>query len=264
MLDALRAAHGRGARVVSLCAGAFVLAGAGLLDGRRATTHWMFADLLAREHPDIDVDRSVLYVEDDGIFTAAGTAAGIDLCLHLVRLDLGVEAANQVARRMVVPPHRDGGQAQYIAAPLPAGGPADTLAPLLDWMVEHLDEPLVIADLAQRASMSERTFARRFVAATGETPLQWLLAQRVLHARHLLETTDLSVDLVANACGFATAAGLRTHFQRQVGTSPTAYRQTSGGPRPADPPGPAAARPVAITGRNAANPVIPATRHRSQ
>jgi transcriptional regulator GlxA family with amidase domain len=166
-------------------------------------------------------------VEDDGIFTAAGTAAGVDLCLHLVRRDLGVEAANLVARRMVVPPHRDGGQAQFIAAPVttPTDG-EQPLGPLLDWMVEHLDEPLTAADLADRTGLSERTFARRFTAATGSTPLQWLLAQRVAHARVLLESTDLSVEQVAGRCGFGTAAGLRLHFQRQVGTSPLAYRRT--------------------------------------
>jgi len=227
VLDRVRAAHDRGARVVSLCAGAFVLAQAGLLDGRRATTHWMYADVLAERFPAVEVDRSVLYVEDDGIFTAAGTAAGVDLCLHLVRRDLGVEAANLVARRMVVPPHRDGGQAQFIATPVatPTDG-EQPLAPLLDWMVEHLDRPLTVTDLAARAGLSERTFARRFTAATGSTPLQWLLAQRVAHARFLLESTDLPVEQVAGRCGFATAAGLRLHFQRQVGTSPLAYRRT--------------------------------------
>jgi transcriptional regulator GlxA family with amidase domain len=187
----------------------------------------MFADVLAERFPAVEVDRSVLYVEDDGVFTAAGTAAGVDLCLHLVRQDLGVDAANLVARRMVVPPHRDGGQAQFIAAPVPT--PTDgeqPLAPLLDWMVEHLDDALTVTDLADRAGLSERTFARRFTAATGSTPLRWLLAQRVAHARLLLESTDLPVEQVAGQCGFATAAGLRLHFQRQVGTSPLAYRRT--------------------------------------
>jgi transcriptional regulator GlxA family with amidase domain len=226
LLDAVRAAHERGARLVSVCTGAFVLASAGVLDGRRATTHWMYADELARRFPAVEVDPAVLYLGDGQVFTSAGTAAGIDLCLHLVRLDHGAEAANLVARRMVVPPHRDGGQAQFVQAPVPPGADDDPLGPLLGWMVEHLDEPLVVDDLAHRAGMSPRTFARRFVEVTGATPLQWLLGQRVLHARTLLETTTLSVEQVAHRCGFSTAAGLRAHFQRAVGASPMAYRRT--------------------------------------
>ncbi len=231
VIDALRAAHARGARLVSLCTGAFVLAATGLLDGRRATTHWMHAGELALRYPAVEVDPSVLYVDEGTLFTSAGTAAGIDLCLHLVRLDLGAEAANTVARRMVVPPHRDGGQAQYVQAPVPACADDDPLGPVLAWMVEHLDEVVTVEDLAHRASMSPRTFARRFVEVTGTTPLQWLLTQRVLHARALLEATDLPVEHVAHRCGFSSGAGLRMHFQKVVGASPAAYRRTFRGAR---------------------------------
>ncbi|HEX2577620.1 MAG TPA: helix-turn-helix domain-containing protein [Aquihabitans sp.] len=223
---AVGAAHRRGARLVSLCTGAFLLAEAGALDGRRATTHWLHAATLAERYPAVDVDPSVLYVEDGTVFTAAGTASGIDLCLHLVRLDHGAEAANSVARRMVVPPHRAGGQAQFIQAPVPSGADGDPLGELLAWMAEHLAEPLTVEDLARRTSLSPRTFARRFAEATGTSPLRWLLGQRVALARRLLETTDLAVEEVARHCGFSTAAGLRSHFQREVGTSPAAYRRS--------------------------------------
>lgn len=226
MLQALRDAHERGARILSMCTGAFVLAAAGLLDGRRATTHWAYTDELAARYPDIKIDPRVLYVIDDNVMTSAGTAAGIDLCLHLVRLDYGAEVANAVARRMVVPPHRDGGQAQYVATPIPTGPADDLLSDVLSWMVEHLDQPLPVEDLARRAAMSPRHFARRFRAVTGTTPHQWLLSQRVLLAQRLLETTDEPVERIADRCGFGTAANLRQHFQRVVGTSPGAYRRT--------------------------------------
>jgi AraC family transcriptional activator FtrA len=227
LVDALRAAHARGARILSFCSGAFLLAHAGLLDGRRATTHWMFAEALASRFPEVDVEPDVLYVVDGQVMTSAGTAAAIDLCLHVVRTDHGAEVANALARRMVVPPHRDGGQAQYIQAPVPpATTEADPFQDTLDWAVEHLDQPLTVDVLARRAATSPRTFARRFVATTGTTPLQWLLRQRVLHAQRLLETTDQPVERIATACGFGTAAGLRVHFQRQVGTTPTGYRRT--------------------------------------
>jgi AraC family transcriptional activator FtrA len=227
LVDALRAAHARGARILSFCSGAFLLAHAGLLDGRRATTHWMFAEALASSFPEIDVEPDVLYVVDGQVMTSAGTAAAIDLCLHVVRTDHGAEVANALARRMVVPPHRDGGQAQYIQAPVPpVTMEADPFQDTLDWAVEHLDQPLTVDVLARRAATSPRTFARRFVATTGTTPLQWLLRQRVLHAQRLLETTDQPVERIADACGFGTAAGLRVHFQRQVGTTPTGYRRT--------------------------------------
>jgi transcriptional regulator GlxA family with amidase domain len=225
LLDGLRAAHRRGARLLSVCSGAFVLAAAGLLDGRRATTHWMYAAELARRYPQVDVDPRVLYVDEGDILTSAGTAAGIDLMLHVVRQDHGAEVANAVARRMVVPPHRDGGQAQFVDVPVPAGpGNGDTLADILDWMAENLDQTLTVEELAHKAAMSPRTFARRFRAATGTTPRQWLLSQRVMLAQRLLETTDESVEHIASLCGFGSAASLRAHFQREVATSPLAYR----------------------------------------
>ena len=227
LVDALRAAHHRGARILSFCSGAFLLGAAGLLRGRRATTHWMFADQLASMHPDVEVEPDVLYVVDGNVMTSAGTAAAIDLCLHVVRQDHGAEVANAVARRMVVPPHRDGGQAQFIQAPVPAGPDADDpFRSTLEWALEHLGEPLTVEVLARRAATSPRTFARRFVGATGTTPLQWLLRQRVLHAKRLLETTEESIERVAGRCGFGSAAVMRVHFHRQVGTSPAAYRRT--------------------------------------
>jgi transcriptional regulator GlxA family with amidase domain len=226
LIDALQRAHRRGARIMSVCSGAFTLAAAGLLDGRRATTHWVHADELARRYPSIDVDPKVLYVDEGDVLTSAGTAAGIDLCLHVVRLDHGAEVANAVARRMVVPPHRDGGQAQFVDQPMAPSAGEDPLAGVLGWMLEHLDEQLSVDDLAARAAMSPRTFARRFRAVTGTTPLQWLLSQRIVLAQRLLETTDESVELVAHRCGFSTAAGMRQHFQRVTGTSPLAYRRT--------------------------------------
>ena len=225
LLAALRAAHRRGARLASICTGAFILAEAGLLDGRCATTHWMDSADLARRYPAVRVEPDVLYVEDGNIFTSAGAAAGIDLCLHLVRLDLGSDVANAVARRMVVPPHRDGGQAQFVDAPMPRGE-SDTLGPLLDWALANLDQPLTLDDLARHASVSTRTLVRRFQAATGTTPLQWLLGQRVRRAQHLLESTDEPVERIAGLAGFGTAANLRQHFTRLVGVAPMAYRRT--------------------------------------
>ena len=223
LCDALRRAHARGVRIASLCSGAFVLAAAGLLDGRRATTHWMWAPELARRHPEIDVDPSVLYIDEGNVLTSAGTAAAIDLCLYMVRQDYGAEVANVFARRMIVPPHREGGQAQYVDAPVSACD-CDDLAATLDWAVHHLDEDLTVEQLAANASMSPRTFARRFRASTGTTPLQWLLQQRVLAARRMLESTDLPVDHVAGRCGFGAASTLRMHFRRITGTTPQAYR----------------------------------------
>ena len=225
VLAAIRAAHARGARVLSVCSGAFVLAAAGLLDGRTATTHWMFADELARRYPAVTVDPSVLYIDDGDVMTTAGTAAGIDLCLHVVRLDYGAEVANVVARRMVVPPHRDGGQAQYVAAPVPACSDEDPLAATLAWAIEHLDEDLTVKRLAEVAHESPRTFARRFRDATGTTPLQWVIAQRIVLAQRLLETTDLAVDQIAARCGFGSGPAFRVHFSRKLGTSPQAYRR---------------------------------------
>lgn len=227
VLDALLAAHARGARLVSVCSGAFLLAQTGLLDGRRATTHWQYADEFAAAYPAIDVDPGVLFVDaGDGIFTSAGTAAGIDLCLHIVRLDHGAEVANKVARRMVVPPQRVGGQAQFVDVLVPDVCSDDPIARTLDWALAHIDRPLTVDGMAAQALLSPRSFARRFRAATGTTPMQWLLRQRVMHAQRLLEASDLPVDLVAQRCGFGTATALRVHFRRQVGTTPAAYRRT--------------------------------------
>jgi transcriptional regulator GlxA family with amidase domain len=226
LLEALRRAHRRGARLASLCTGAFVLAAAGLLDGRRATTHWMHAEEFTKRFPRVTLDPSVLYVDEGDILTSAGSAASIDLCLHMVRLDYGADVANRVARRMVVPPHRDGGQSQFVEIPLGTVDPANLFAATLVWIQEHLQEPLTVADLAVRSAMSPRTFARRFRETTGTTPYQWLLHQRVLLSQRLLETTDLSVDAVASQCGLGDAANLRDHFRRVLGTSPNTYRQT--------------------------------------
>jgi transcriptional regulator GlxA family with amidase domain len=223
-LQAVRDAVARGARVLSVCSGAFVLAAAGVLDGRRATTHWRYTDALARRYPAIDVDPDVLYVDDGPIITSAGTSAGIDACLHVVRQEHGVAVANAIARRMVVPPFRDGGQAQYVEAPVPLQSRAGTeeLAPLLDWAVQHLHEELGVDDLARRAHMSPRTFARRFREATGATPARWVLEQRVGYAQQLLEQ-GLRVEEVARRAGFGSAATLRSAFARERGTSPSAY-----------------------------------------
>lgn len=222
LLAALGAASGRGARVASICTGAFVLAAAGLLDGRRATTHWAYADQLALRYPAVRVQPDVLYLDEGAVLTSAGVASGIDLCLHIVRRDHGAEVANAVARRMVVAPHRAGGQAQFVDRPLPAagGGLEGTRA----WMLDRLRDPLTVERMAAHALMSPRTFARRFRAETGTAPLRWLLAERVLAACRLLEGTDLPVETVAAECGFGTAAGLRVHFRRARATTPGAYR----------------------------------------
>jgi transcriptional regulator GlxA family with amidase domain len=224
LLDALRAAVARGARVLSVCTGVFVLGAAGLLDGRRCTTHWRSTAELTRRWPAAKVEPDVLYVDDDPVYTSAGTAAGIDACLYLVRKEQGSRVANTIARRMVVPPHRDGGQAQFVDRPMPecAGGP---LAELLGWLEEHLDEPVTVDELAARAHMSPRTFARRFVAETGTTPLRWLTGQRVLLAQQLLEESGEGVDRIAEQAGFGNATALRHHFRIWRGTTPQAYRQ---------------------------------------
>jgi transcriptional regulator GlxA family with amidase domain len=226
VLDALRTAHQRGARLVSLCTGAFVLAAAGLLDHRRATTHWSEADELARRYPTVSVDPGVLYIDEGDILTSAGSAASIDLCLHLVRLDYGAEIASRLARRMVVPPYRDGGQAQYIDTPMPSLDLSDLFNETMAWLQLHLAETVTIGQLAARSAMSPRTFARRFLATTGTTPYQWLVRQRLQLAQRLLETSDWSIDLVAQKSGFVTAANLRKHFGRVVRVSPQAYRRT--------------------------------------
>jgi transcriptional regulator GlxA family with amidase domain len=226
VVDALRAAVDRGARVMSVCSGAFVLAAAGLLDGRRATTHWMHTEELARRYPRIRLDRDVLYVEDGPLLTSAGTAAGIDLCLHVVRQEHGAQVANAIARRMVVPPHRDGGQAQYVETPLPPPRAAEGLGDLLAWVAEHLDEEHTVESLAARVFLAPRTFARRFRAETGTTPHHWLTGQRILLAQRLLEEGEDPIDAVAARTGFGSAANLRHHFTRWVGVAPYAYRRT--------------------------------------
>ncbi|GAA2291174.1 helix-turn-helix domain-containing protein [Streptomyces atrovirens] len=232
LLDALRRGVDRGARVLSVCSGVFVLAAAGLLDGRRAAAHWKHAEALTGKYPHLTVEPDVLYVDEDPVITSAGTAAGIDACLHLVRKEQGPEVANKIARRMVVPPHRDGGQAQYIERPLPRSG-GDTVSEVLVWMERHLDEETTVEQLAARAHMSPRTFARRFQQETGTTPYRWILRQRVLLAQHLLEATDETVDAVAGRTGFGNAAALRHHFVRAVGTTPQAYRRAFRGPQAA-------------------------------
>lgn len=223
-LDALRSAAASGSTILTVCSGAFVAGAAGLLDGRRCTTHWMHADELARLYPSAIVDRNVLFVDDGDLITSAGTAAGIDACLHLVRREMGSAVTNIIARRMVVPPQRDGGQRQYIEQPIPARC-SEGFAPQLDWILANLDKPHTVARLANRANMSARTFARRFVEETGTTPMQWVTDQRVLYSRRMLEETDLDVDRVAERAGFGNATLLRHHFRRMVGVTPSDYRR---------------------------------------
>ncbi|MER6119725.1 helix-turn-helix domain-containing protein [Streptomyces sp. NPDC001743] len=225
LVEAVRAAHAAGARVASLCTGAFVLGAAGLLDGRRATTHWAHTRELARRHPAATVDPDVLYVDNGDVLTSAGKAAAMDLCLHLVRLDHGSANANRIARRLVIPPHRDGGQAQFIATPLPAPG-SHPLGGLFSWALERLDQPLSVEDLARQAGMSSRHLGRHFKHLTGTTPLQWLHTQRIRHAQELLETTNATVDSIAVVTGMGTATTLRRHFHRSVGVPPDTYRRT--------------------------------------
>lgn len=220
----LKEADERGAWILSVCSGAFTLAKAGLLEGRRSTTHWMHADRLARDFPGIEVDPDVLFVQDGNIITGAGTAAGIDAALHLVRIELGAAAANVIARRMVVPPQRAGGQAQYIAYPLPQE-PSDSFAVVTDWMLEHLDQDLTVDELARKALMSSRTFARRFRADLGTTPAAWLNKQRLIRAQQLLEETSLGLETVASQTGFGSAAVMRHHFVKTLQTTPANYRR---------------------------------------
>jgi AraC family transcriptional activator FtrA len=224
LLNALRHAHARGTRLMSICSGAFVLAAAGLLDGKRATTHWRYVDRLQTRYPLIRVDANVLYVDQGSVLTSAGSAAGIDLCLHVVRCDYGAEIANQVARQLVMPPHREGGQAQYVREPVPKQPPGG-LARVLDWAIGRIDQSLAVEDLARQANMSTRTFARRFAMETGSTPHRWLTHQRLLAAQRRLETMDESIDDVAEAVGLQTAMTLRHHFRRAYGTTPTEYRR---------------------------------------
>jgi AraC family transcriptional regulator, transcriptional activator FtrA len=228
---ALRAAARRGARVMSVCTGAYALAAAGLLDGRRAATHWAWADELAARHPAVTVEPEVLFVDEGEVLTSAGMSAGIDLSLHVIRRDHGAACADRVARHMVAPPHRDGGQAQFFSAPAPesaqrTGESGSSLEPTRAWARERLAEPLSVEAMAGHANVSPRTFARRFRAETGTTPLQWLLGRRVLAARRLLEESDLPVEAIALEVGFGDAASLRAHFRRATATTPTAYRRT--------------------------------------
>ncbi|WNI15631.1 GlxA family transcriptional regulator [Actinacidiphila sp. ITFR-21] len=237
-LDAIRRAHEEGARIVGLCTGAFVLAAAGLLDGRPATTHWMYAPTLAKRYPSVHVDPRELFVDDGDVLTSAGTAAGIDLCLHVVRTDHGNEAAAALARRLVVPPRRSDWQTgqRHLDRSLPEEIGADPLAEVVSWALEHLHEQFDVEALAARAYMSRRTFDRRFRSLTGSAPLQWLITQRVLQAQRLLETSDYSVDEVAGRCGFRSPVALRGHFRRQLGSSPASYRAAYRARRPQDEP----------------------------
>jgi AraC family transcriptional activator FtrA len=229
LLEALRTAHARGARLLSICSGSFVLAATGLLDGRRATTHWRYADAFRKRFPLIDVDPNVLYVDAGGMLTSAGSAAGLDLCLHLVRRDWGPAIANQVARRLVIPPHRDGGQAQFLERPVETAEQRthqrEPLSGLLDKIRRRLGEPWRVADLARHAAMSERTLMRRFRALTGLSPGDWITRARVDRARELLESTALPLDHIAHECGLGTPTTLRHHFRNKVGVSPAAYRR---------------------------------------
>ncbi len=225
VLDALRQARARNCRLISLCTGAFVLAEAWILDGHTATTHWSECAELARRHPLVSVDPGVLYTDEPGLLTSAGSAASLDLCLHVVQHDYGTEIATQIARDLVVPLHREGGQAQYIDTPLPELDSTSLFADTVSWLQAHLDQPVTVNDLAARAAMSPRTFARRFLASTGTTPYQWILRERIRLAQRLLETSDLPVDSVATKSGLRTASNLRKHFGRTLRTTPHAYRR---------------------------------------
>ncbi len=226
VLDALRLARSQGRRVLSLCTGAFVLAAAGLLDGHTATTHWSECAELARRYPRVRVDPEVLYVDEGDLLTSAGSAASLDLCLHVVQRDYGTEVAARVARDLVVPLHRPGGQAQYIETPMPAFDDGDLFADTIGWLRAHLDESVTVSDLAVRSAVSPRTFARRFAASTGTTPLAWISAERIRLAQRLLETSDLPIDAVARKSGFGSPDNMRKHFSRALRTNPQAYRRT--------------------------------------
>ena len=224
LVAALRRAHRRGARVVSICSGAFALAAAGLLDGRPAATHWRYAELLAKRYPDVQVDPDVLYVDDGDVLTSAGSAAGLDLCVHIVRTDFGPSIANAVARRLVIPPHRSGGQAQFIEAPV-SDVDDDRIALSMEWAMANLTQPITVERLAARAHMSTRTYLRQFKRSSGTSPIRWLITQRVQASLPLLETTSASIDEIAAATGFETATTFRHHFARAMRTSPSAYRR---------------------------------------
>jgi transcriptional regulator GlxA family with amidase domain len=232
VLEVLRSAHAAGSTLLSICSGSFVLGAAGLLDGRACTTHWRHVEELGRAYPLAQVDPRALYVDDGSIVTSAGTAAGIDACLHVVRRELGSAVATKIARRMVVPPQRDGGQQQFVEMSVPACT-AESLSPVLAWVLDHLAEPHTASSLAKRATMSDRTFARRFSAETGTTPHRWLTQQRIVAARGLLEDSDLGVEQIATRVGFNSAVVLREHFRREIGLAPADYRRRFVAPRPA-------------------------------
>jgi AraC family transcriptional activator FtrA len=224
LLDALRGAHDRGARLVSICSGAFALAEAGLLDGRRAATHWRYAELMAERFPQVTVDADVLYVDEGDVLTSAGSAAGLDLCVHIVRRDFGATVANAVARRLVVPPHREGGQAQFIESPV-AAQEDDAVTASMAWALANLTESITVATLARRAHLSTRSYLRRFKESSGTSPIRWLISQRVQASLPLLERSDLAVGEIAAAVGFESAVTYRHHFTRSLRTSPSAYRR---------------------------------------
>jgi transcriptional regulator GlxA family with amidase domain len=224
LVEAIRAAYDRGARIMSICTGAFVLAEAGLLDGRRAATHWLHAGMLAQRYPAVRVDADVLYIDEGRVLTSAGKSAGTDLCLHIVRRDYGACVANEIARRLVTPPHREGGQAQYITAQLPESAP-DSLGDAMAWALDNLTDPITVEDLAARAHLTPRSLSRHFRQRIGTNPLSWLHEQRLRRAQELLEQTDHGIDFIASQAGFATAATLRRHFRQVLGTTPDSYRR---------------------------------------
>lgn len=225
LLNALVKAHKNGARILSFCSGVFVLAASGLLDGKKATTHWRYTEELTRQYPQILVERDLLYVNEQSIMTAAGSAAAIDLSLFVVRQDFGAEVANALARRMVVPPHREGGQAQFIASPM-ARPAKDSMSEILDWLRSNLDQEHTVESVAKHFHLSPRTLSRRFIKETGTSPHRWLLRERTFRAQQLLETSDHDVEHIASQCGFGSSQLLRFHFRRTLGTSPRAYRNT--------------------------------------
>ncbi|OJF10354.1 transcriptional regulator FtrA [Couchioplanes caeruleus] len=234
LVAALRQAHHRGARIMSICSGAFALAGAGLLEGRRATTHWRYAERFRRRYPDVALDPDVLYIDDETVFTSAGSAAGLDLCLHVVRRDHGAAIANAVARRLVIPPHRDGGQAQFIEAPMTADPADDRIAASMAWALAHLADAITVDTLADRAYMSARTYLRHFARATGTTPIRWLINQRIQASLALLETTTTPIEKIARSVGFDSAVTYRHHFGHTMRTAPSAYRRAFRTGEPAD------------------------------
>lgn len=228
LVAAIHAAHERNSRLVSICSGAFALADAGVLDGRTATTHWIYVDLLQQRHPEVDVDPAPLYVDEGDVLTSAGCAAGLDLCLHIVRTDHGARVANDVARRMVIAPHRAGGQAQFVDSPIPEPAADGRIAAGMAWALENLDGPITLDDLAAQATMSRRSYLRRFAAATGTTPIKWLIEQRIQASLALLESSDASVEQIAAHVGFDSSVTFRHHFVRALRTTPSDYRSSFG------------------------------------